>query len=119
MIPVQAKQDAESWRANVVIGADREPTVIDLPNPPQTELHFCVGGLVKIPEYRRVPISSLPSGADIFVDGTFQGQTDKTLRVRSGRHDFLLRKDGYKDVAKTVTVSDRGNDVIRATLALK
>ena len=72
-----------------------------------------------MPEYRRVPISSLPSGADIFVDGTFQGQTDKTLRVRSGRHDFLLRKDGYKDVAKTVTFSDRGNDVIRATLALK
>ena len=42
----KAKQDAESWRANVVIGADREPTVIDLPNPPQTKLHDCADAVL-------------------------------------------------------------------------
>ena len=41
-------------------------------------------------------VSSIPSGADIYIDGTYQGVTPRTVRARFGVHSIEIRKPGYQ-----------------------
>jgi len=43
-----------------------------------------------------VKVESDPSGADIYVDGNFAGQTPSTLRLASGLHRIELKSQGRK-----------------------
>jgi hypothetical protein len=53
-----------------------------------------------------ISISSNPSSANVYRDGTFKGITPITLKnIPVGSHTIKLTKSGYNDISKTVTVS--------------
>lgn len=48
--------------------------------------------------------ASLPN-CDIEVDGSFAGNTPSTLNLTAGKHDFVVKKTGYADWTRSMTVA--------------
>jgi len=60
---------------------------------------------VKIIHVGLVSVSSTPSGASIYLDGTYKGTTPETIfDVPVGSHSILLTKSGYYDKSATIIV---------------
>jgi len=57
-------------------------------------------------EVGSIDIASNPSGASIFVDGIANGTTPNTVDIIAGSHKIILRKTGYEEWGKIVTVTD-------------
>jgi hypothetical protein len=54
-------------------------------------------------------VSSIPSGADIYIDGNYRGETASTIGGLSpGTHTMSLRKAGYHDASSTVSITAGG-----------
>lgn len=49
-------------------------------------------------------ITSTPAGADIDIDGKFLGSTPSTLDLAAGDHQITVRKKGYKDWTRRMTL---------------
>jgi hypothetical protein len=62
-----------------------------------------------------VAIDSTPADADIEVDGAFVGNTPSTLALGAGNHLVAVKKKGFTDWSKTLTVAG-GNIHIKAEL---
>ncbi|WP_232298751.1 PEGA domain-containing protein [Granulicella tundricola] len=45
------------------------------------------------------------AGADIEVDGAFVGNTPSTVSVAAGKHEITVKKSGYQDWTRNMTVS--------------
>ena len=56
------------------------------------------------PAYGTLVINSTPSFALVYLDGVYVGYTPRTVHVRQGYHQLLVRKAGYNDWAKGVFV---------------
>jgi hypothetical protein len=54
----------------------------------------------------RISIASTPAGADIEVDGKFMGSTPSILHLDLGEHVIAVKKSGYRDWQRTMTVTD-------------
>jgi hypothetical protein len=52
-----------------------------------------------------VTFDTRPSGARLFVDGSFKGTTPVTVALPKERVDVDLRKGGYRDESQTISVS--------------
>ena len=52
-----------------------------------------------------VEVSSSPGAADIEIDGKFVGSTPSTIGVTSSTHHIVLRKRGYADWQREITIS--------------
>ena len=64
-------------------------------------------------------IETFPSDADIFVDGFFSGKSPDTLyNIPSGTHNIIIKKDGYEDFIKEVSVEAGRRAVLEARLGL-
>lgn len=50
-------------------------------------------------------IDSIPSGADIEIDGAFVGNTPSTLPVAPGSHQIAVKKKGFTDWTKTLNIT--------------
>lgn len=50
-------------------------------------------------------IDSTPLGADIEIDGSFVGNTPSTVTVAPGSHDIAIKKKGFADWTKRMTVT--------------
>jgi hypothetical protein len=50
-------------------------------------------------------IESTPPGADIEVDGAFVGNTPSTISLAPGSHDIAVKKKGFADWTKKLTVT--------------
>jgi hypothetical protein len=50
-------------------------------------------------------ISSNPTAADIEIDGNFVGSTPSTIQLKSGLHEILITKKGYRDWQRKINVS--------------
>jgi hypothetical protein len=50
-------------------------------------------------------IDSSPAGADIEIDGAFVGNTPSTISLAPGSHTIVVKKKGYTDWSKTLSVS--------------
>jgi tetratricopeptide (TPR) repeat protein len=57
---------------------------------------------VLVPAPMTLELTSEPSGAAIFVDGTEKGKTPSTLELSAGPHKIELKLKGYQDLPKTV-----------------
>ncbi len=49
-----------------------------------------------------VHVTSVPDGAQVFVDGRFQGQTPAELELPDGEHSIRVRRQGYQEAIRTV-----------------
>lgn len=57
-------------------------------------------------------IYSSPTGADIYLDGSYQGVTPLTISdIPVGSHTITAKKTGYDDLSKTVTVQAGTSDI--------
>jgi len=64
-----------------------------------------------------IKVTSNPSGANIYLDGTFKGTTETTLsNVPIGSHVIKITKSGYNDISKSVTVSSEKTNTITVSL---
>ncbi len=52
-----------------------------------------------------VAIDSAPEGADIEIDGGFVGSTPSTVSITPGTHNIAVKKKGFADWTKALTVS--------------
>ncbi len=50
-------------------------------------------------------LASTPTGADIEIDGKFVGSTPSSISVSPGDHDIAVKKSGFADWIRKVTVS--------------
>ena len=57
------------------------------------------------PSRASLDVESIPSGADIEVDGSFVGNTPSTVEVASGSHQIAVKKKGFTDWTKTLNVT--------------
>ena len=53
---------------------------------------------------------------EVFVDGSFVGNTPARLKLDSGSHDVEVKKAGYKDFRKTIKITDGSELNLRAAL---
>ena len=78
------------------------PTLQQSPTPPRST------GTV----YAR----SSPSGAQVIVDGTYNGVTPMTLTLYPGNHNIVLKLSGYNDWSTTVYVTAGSSQTINPSL---
>jgi len=62
-----------------------------------------------------IVIESTPPGADIEVDGTFQGNTPSTLSLATGNHEITVKKGGFAPWIRKLNVTG-GNIQLNAEL---
>ncbi len=68
-----------------------------------------------------VAVQSYPSGASIYLDGNYQGNTYANdyfdiVGVATGTHSLMLRKPGYYDYTTTISVTGGGIKYVTATM---
>nr|QNO51334.1 hypothetical protein HDBBLJII_00031 [Methanosarcinales archaeon ANME-1 ERB6] len=62
-------------------------------------------------------VASSPSGASVYLDGSYEGKTPKTITgVSAGSHTIKLSKSGYKDYTRTTSVKAGKRTIIKANL---
>lgn len=65
-------------------------------------------------------IVSIPSSAELYLDGAYKGTTPITIpSVSTGSHIIILKKSGYNDVSKTINVEYDQTASISETLILQ
>jgi PEGA domain len=57
-----------------------------------------------------VNVSSIPTGADVLIDGEFVGNSPAALKLAPGKHSVSVKSAGHKDWSKEITVQS-GSDV--------
>jgi hypothetical protein len=62
-------------------------------------------------------INTSPSGAEVYVNGTFKGMSPLTLTLTKGSYTVKVVLEGYESASKAVTVS--GGKTVRADFSLK
>jgi diacylglycerol kinase family enzyme len=88
------KSGYEDWSASVSVKAD-ETESVSAGLKPETEIQ----------ETGTISITSEPSGAEIYLDGEYQGTTPMTISdVILGDHKIELKKSGYEDWSASVSV---------------
>lgn len=63
-----------------------------------------------------VTFESNPSGADVYVDGSFVGDTPDTVLLASGLHTISVRAWGYQTWRRTFTITAGGKTSMEAIL---
>ncbi|ACS33301.1 PEGA domain-containing protein [Thermococcus gammatolerans] len=63
-------------------------------------------------------ISSSPSGAKVYINGTYKGVTPLTLTMEPDTYVVTLVKEGYKEYSKTVVVYPGGTTEVYAFLEI-
>jgi len=63
-----------------------------------------------------VTFESTPAGADVYIDGSFIGDSPDTVLLASGLHTISVRQWGYQTWRRTLTVTAGGKTSIEAIL---
>lgn len=70
-----------------------------------------------MPDHGEVVIQSQPDNAEIYLDGTYVGDTSSTqLKVTPGVHKIVLKKKGYRDWSKNLYVIKGSSQHLNAEL---
>lgn len=68
------------------------------------------------PTSAKLQLESDPSGADIDIDGSFAGNTPSDLQVSAGEHTITVKKSGFKDWERKMTISAGSSVHLNAAL---
>jgi hypothetical protein len=63
-----------------------------------------------------VTISSIPDGAEIYVDDKFVGNAQASLKLQAGTHTILLKSPGCADWLRTIEVLKDSSVTLKAAL---
>lgn len=72
-----------------------------------------IGGCV---EEGRINVSSNPSGADVSIDGTYQGISELVVTQETGSHIVRVTKTGFRPYETLVTVEEGQTNTVYANL---
>ena len=61
-------------------------------------------------------VSSNPTGADVFADGDFVGNSPAVLKLAPGKHTVAVKSSGYVDWSKEITVQSGSELQLNASL---
>jgi len=65
-------------------------------------------------------ISTIPPGAQIFVDGELKTDlSPASLKIPAGARKVLLRKEGFQDVEKVIEIEDNSINTLNEPLTKK
>ncbi len=64
----------------------------------------------------QVTLTSVPDGAEIYVDGKFMGNTPATLKLAGGSHAIVLKFTGLADYTRTLEVPRSSKLSLKAVL---
>ncbi|MFW6172838.1 MAG: PEGA domain-containing protein, partial [Elusimicrobiota bacterium] len=64
--------------------------------------------------FKEVSINSNPQGAKYFINGSMVGRTPSKAKLKVGKHDILVKKDGFAEWNNTIVVP--GQNRINASL---
>ncbi|WP_169302025.1 PEGA domain-containing protein [Thermococcus gammatolerans] len=71
------------------------------------------------PAYGFLSVTSEPAGADVYIDGNYVGTTPLTnYKLSPGEHEVKIKKDGYKEYTKTVTITAGEKKTLSTSLVL-
>jgi len=86
--------------------------------PKQVNIYLIVSS--EQPTVGSISVTSTPSGANIYLDGSPEGATSKIISgVSVGSHTITITKSGYKDYTKQVTVKAGETTFVNANLVEK
>lgn len=71
---------------------------------------------IPAPASAKVQVESTPPGADIMIDGSFVGNTPSDVQVTEGEHDITVKKTGFKDWERKLSVSSGSSVHLSAEL---
>src|SRR5690606_37318468 len=77
---------------------------------------YSVGTLAAQPRWGTLALQSNPSGADVYVDGSFVGITPLNFSVAPGRHDVRFELAGYDSFSTSTSVSAGQSQNVSANL---
>jgi hypothetical protein len=80
------------------IGYLPEDRVVELTKAGTTTLE------IPLRRYGEVLVESVPPGAEIYIDGEFQGRTPENFRLSEGDHTFVLRRAGSREYSQEIQV---------------
>ena len=83
---------------------------IEIIPQPNRAIASCIFNVISkvVPQYGKIKVTSSPSYAEVYLDGTYRGKTPITLsNVKVGKHTIKVTKKDYYDYSETVQV--RGN----------
>ncbi len=103
-ITALTQEQFKAWRARRQQGAPYSVYPSDTPST--------TAGVPLPTSTTRLTLSSTPEGADIEVDGKFLGNTPSALTVTSGDHQITIRKKGYKEWSRKMTIVTGSVNVI-------
>ncbi len=89
-----------------------------LSNPPKTVMTPASVKTVTENNYGYLDIRSNPPWATVYIDGIKAGATPKTgiIQLKPGDHKLVLKKQGYKNFAETVTIIE--NDTLQCKIKM-
>ncbi|HOP67296.1 MAG TPA: PEGA domain-containing protein [Methanoregulaceae archaeon] len=68
-------------------------------------------------DYGYISVSSSPSGAQLYVDGSYRGITPATVTEYPGNHPVVVKLAGYYDYSQTIYVTAGATQRVSATLS--
>ena len=103
----RSRQAAGVFTRLLIIDPERRPDPDVFPPPVVEAFEYAAGQAERVRE-GMLEVTSNPVGADLFVDGVFQGPTPQTLSgLKSGRHYVRVRQQGFVEAGQVVEVSSR------------
>lgn len=79
-------------------------------------LRFYVTLTPDVPSTGTLSVSSNPSGAAVYIDGSYRGNSPLSMTLTEGTHSVSIRKDGYDSWSSTARVVGGTSSTISATL---
>ena len=67
-------------------------------------------------EKGRISLTSVPEGADVYVDDALVGNAPATLKLSAGKHTVKVSQQGYKTWTKEITVFGDSETNLKASL---
>ncbi len=95
---------------------NKQIKIIPQPNWARASCIFNVISKV-VPQYGKIKVTSSPSYAEVYLDGTYRGRTTLTLsNVRVGKHTIKVTKKDYYNWSETVQVEGSSTTYVSARL---
>jgi hypothetical protein len=103
-------QPTEPARVTALDGGKRVTVKTILKPADVTHTRLCLAELqgtkpvAMLPKVKGISVTSIPDGAEVYVDGSFVGNAPCTLPLEPGLHDIELRMQGFDSFSRQLRV---------------